>query len=45
MLSPFKVSPLQPPYSMPVTLASMRVVPTNPLTPTDLPWHFPKLGH
>jgi hypothetical protein len=46
MLSPFPVSPLETPYSIPLTpTASMRVLPHPPLTPASLPWHSPTLGH
>ena len=44
MVSPFQVSPLKLPYSIPLPPASIRVLPYPP-TPTFLIWHPPTLGH
>jgi hypothetical protein len=45
MLTPFPISPPEIPYAIPPSPTSMRVLPTNPPTPTSPPWHFPTLGH
>jgi hypothetical protein len=44
MLSPFPLSPSQPPYPILSLPTTMRVLP-HPPTPISLPWHSPTLGH
>ena len=44
-LSPFQVSPPETSYHITPPLASMRMLPPPPPTPTFLPWHSPTLRH